>query len=187
MAKAIRVIAAFLSILLLLVVCGLFSEKSDVEDPDIWKLLYNTDMFDDPTEEWVITNRKNICGTFVTGDGIEAKLFAKLYIEEERLSVKLWSYGGYVVKNLTAADKQYTVSTKWDDGATSAFCAYIPVGGDKLVFSVVDSNYIIQKLQDNEEVNFHILESNYGEGFYLFAVERGNFTQTYKKAISKEK
>lgn len=152
---------------------------STVEDTGSWKIEYYKDEFDTPTDDWYITNKKYIEGTFSNIATTDSRLYVKLYVNEDIFAIQLLEHGSHMVKNSFSKDELYEIMVKWEDGTKSKFYEYMPSGEDRIIFQSPDDYYITQKLRTNSEIAFYITESNRTTTNYSFTVKSDNFNEVY--------
>lgn len=177
-----RVILLLLSCVLpivLLVGCTLLGNTPENEHLGLWELKYYEDEFLDPTDVWYITNKRAVEGSWSDAASVNSKLFVKIFIDEDTLAMKLWGYGGRVIKNTDEKEKPYTVIIKSDDGTRTQYNAGISAGEEMLRFSVQDAVAIIQKLGTEDEIGFHISDPDNVGVSYIFTVQTDNFGVLY--------
>ena len=162
--------------------CGIGSTNENKKDSGTWELTYVLDEFKDPTDEWCITNTKYFQGTFSNSATTDAKLYAKVFINEDIFAIQLLKYGDMVVKNSGSKKQLYEIMVKWEDGTKSKFYEYMPAGEDRIVFQSPDDYYITQRVKTNAEISFHISEGGNSVTSYLFTIKSDNFAELYNEA-----
>ena len=145
----------------------------------VWSVNYFTDEFNDPTDEWYITNTDYIEGTFNNSATSNSKLCVKFYIHEDLFAIQLLEYGSHVVKNSSSLDQMYAITVKLPDGTKEEYYEFMPGDDDKIIFSSPYDYFLRKALMENSELSFYIEESGNKTTNYLFTVQADNFNELY--------
>lgn len=145
----------------------------------IWKTDYYIDDFNQPTDEWYITNSEYAMGTFSNSATTNSNLaVCVLYDCNNYITFFLYEYGKYQVKNVWDTDT-YRVVMRTPDGTDHEMKGYIYEDGDRLV---LDNSYVddvISALTGDGEISFYMQSGKYETTKYLFTIPASNFATEY--------
>ena len=143
---------------------------------EIWQTAFYVDEFNNPTDEEYIKNIKMFVGVFSNSATTNSKLYARILIDAEDISIKLWEYGSLEVK--ASSTTYYDITILDDSGKKHYTTGTMYKNGERIYF---DDMSFASLLQKNDALTINIVEdSNYGYNTtYLFEVENGNFNSVY--------
>lgn len=148
----------------------------------IFSISYYVDEFKQPTKDGYVTSRSNIEGTFSNSATTNSKLSVILAADEEYITIFLYEYGSYLVKNSSSRNSEvYDITMKTASGTKYNLRGRIYPGGDRIV---IDENYestVLSALKSGGTVSFYIVQSDYTTSEYLFTVNTSNFAAKYKE------
>lgn len=150
--------------------CGLTFETK------IWKTSFYVDEFNNPTSEAYLRNSDVFVGTFSNSATTNSQLYARILIDADDISIKLWEYGSHEVN--TFSTTYYNITLLDDDGNKHYTRGTMYKNGDRI--RLQDFTFA-SLLLDNEALKVYIEEdSKYGyNSSYLFEVKNGNFNKEY--------
>ena len=162
------------------------SEASDISNS--WKLEYYVDEFKQPTERWYIRSSKPFWGTFSNSATENSELAVDILVDEEAISIVLYEYGNYWVKNQWY-DYQIEYKVKMripgmDDLETTGFMYSRSDGGDRIFIVSPAKDFIIDTLLSGDEISFSVRSESNSFTKYLFTIQADNFLEIYESATA---
>ena len=145
-----------------------------------WQISYYVDEFKNPADEAYITNTDVFLGTFSNSATTNSKLYVKILIDENDISIRLWEYGSHEVKAYT--NTSYTISILDDSETKHSVTGTMYKNGNRIF---LPNNDLIELLKSNTQLKIHIQEnSSYGvNSTYLFTVDCTGFESTLQSYI----
>ena len=142
-----------------------------------WKISYYVDEFNNYTDEAYITNPDMFVGTFSNSATTNSKLYAKILIDSDDISIKLWEYGSNEVNAFTSTS--YDITVLDDSGTKHYLSGTMYKGGERIRLSNIK---LIDLLKNNTQLKIYIQENNsYGvDSTYLFSVDCNGFNSVYQ-------
>ena len=146
-----------------------------------WKMSFYVDEFDNPTNEAYITNSDVFVGTFSNSATTDSKLYARILIDENRVSIKLWEYGSVEVNAYSTT--KYKITILDESGTKHYTTGTMYENGERIR---LEDWTLVSLLQNNSQIKVYIEEdSKYGyHSTYLFTVKNGNFNSVYSEFYS---
>lgn len=146
----------------------------------IFTISYYVDEFKQPTKNGYVINEAIISGTFSNSATTDSTLYVQLLADKEHITIFLYEYGSYLVKNSSSYNvDKYNITMKTADGTKHSLKGTIYCGGDRLV---IDSKYkakVLEALKSGEEISFYIVEADRSTTTYLFTINSSNFSDKY--------
>ena len=143
-----------------------------------WEIAFYVDEFNNPTSQGYIRNPDVFYGTFSNSATTNSKLYARIMIDTEDVSVKLWEYGSNVVDAYKTT--YYDITILDDSGNKHYTTGTMYKNGDRIYVAESFWDDIIVLLQNNEQLKIYIEEDSSGiNSSYLFTVKSGNFNDIY--------
>ena len=149
-------------------------------DTTVWELRYYVDEFDQPTNDWYVTNKSYFVGKFSNSATTGSTLYARVLVDADSFAFMLYEYGKYQVKNSYSRSNSYTIKMKDTSGTQYTLSGYIPSNGDRLFVDSSDEKTVINALKKSGEVHFVIYDSDRTVEQYKFSVKTSNFSQLIK-------
>jgi len=154
------------------------------QDVGEWKIAYYYDEFNQPTKDAYVTNTEYCSGTFSNSATTNSALSAMFIVDKENISIMLFEYERYQVKNAYSQWSEfYNITMKTPDGKKTKLEAEMFSGDDRMYICDWD-NYkedLLKALKSGGSVSFYIEEADSGMSTYLFSVNSSNFAELYKK------
>ena len=147
---------------------------------EVWHLDYYVDEFDEKTDEWYVTNKEYIVGTFSNSATTDSRLYVQVLVDAENVAFMLYEYGNHVVKNSFSRSENYSITMKTSSGKKYELDGYIASGGDRVIVEDSDESKIVKALKGDGTISFYIYESDRSVSNYLFKVETSNFSKLIK-------
>lgn len=150
----------------------------------IWYVDYYVDDFQQPTEEWYITNVASFSGTFsnsaTTNSNLLVQVAADQFEGETRVAFFLYEYGRNQVKNSSSNYvDEYDITMRDADGNDTKLTGTVYCGGDRLFVDDAYVGTVLEAMKGEGTLSFHIVESERTTTTYLFSFETDNFGSLY--------
>ena len=150
----------------------------------LWSKDYYVDDFQQPTDEWFITNTINIEGTFSNSATTNSKLLVQVAADEfegeTRVAFFLYEYGRNQVKNSSNNYvDEYDITMRGADGADVSLTGTVYCGGDRLFIDDQYVNTVLEAMKGEGTLSFYIVDSERTTTTYLFSLETDNFGSLY--------
>ena len=150
-----------------------------------WEVSYYVDNFNQPTNEWYITNKYQVTGTFSNSATTDSKLEVIAVIDPAHISFVLYEYGSSQVKNSSSYSyKLYNITILDDSNNQHAMTGTIYLNGDRLAIDDPYYNEFIQILSNSSKIRVFIENQERTINKYLFDLEGGNFKELYTGKMS---
>ena len=129
-----------------------------------WRIDYSVDDFNQPTDEWYITEDKYLVGTFSNSATTNSKLYANVMVDlDDNVMIFLYEYGSRQVKNSSERYwDEYNITMRTPDGADHKITGTMYCGDDRVN---IDDAYIGE-----------VLTALKGEGNVMFRIENADRT-----------
>ncbi len=145
-----------------------------------WMSHYYVDNFQQPTNEWFITNIEYVVGSFSNSATTNSKLNVQLLIDKDDVAFMLFEYGRSQVKNSSSRYyNEYDITMKDSAGKTTSLTGKIYAGGDRLIIDDKYKTTVLSALKGRGSVSFYIVRADRTTTTYLFTVECSNFAEIY--------
>lgn len=145
-----------------------------------WDLSYYVDEFDEPTPQAYVYTKEVIEGVFSNSATTNSKLYVRLLVDKEDISIFMYEYGNHQVKNYSSRSYQdYKIILKTEDGKKHEILGRIYPGGDRVYIGQAFYNTVLSALKSGEKISFYLEESGYTISEYLFTVDTSNFAEKY--------
>ena len=150
----------------------------------LWSVDYYVDDFQQPTEDWYITNITSFSGTFsnsaTTNSNLLVQVAADEFEGETRIAFFLYEYGRNQVKNSSSNYvDEYDITMRDADGNDTKLTGTVYCGGDRLFVDDAYVNTVLEAMKGEGTLSFHIVESERTTTTYLFSFETDNFGSLY--------
>lgn len=156
----------------------------------LWSVNYYVDDFQQPTEEWYITNETSFTGTFSNSATTNSKLLVQVAVDEfegegNRVAFFLYEYGRNQVKNSsTNYVDEYTITMRGADGTDTSLSGTVYCGGDRLFIDDKYVDTVLNAMKGEGTLSFHIVEDEHTTTSYLFSMETDNFGSLYESVAA---
>lgn len=156
----------------------------------LWSVNYYVDDFQQPTEEWYITNETSFTGTFSNSATTNSKLLVQVAVDEfegegDRVAFFLYEYGRNQVKNSsTNYVDEYTITMRGADGTDTSLSGTVYCGGDRLFIDDKYVDTVLNAMKGEGTLSFHIVEDEHTTTSYLFSMETDNFGSLYESVAA---
>ena len=147
----------------------------------VWEKEYRQDVFGDPTDEWYITNKKHLSGTFNSSTAEGAPLGADIRIGLDGASIILFENGTDKIKNSSEKDYEYTIAIKMADGKKASTSGTMDSGTDEI--EVWDMVTLAEALYGRGKASIYLEREDQKITNYLFHVECDNFETLFKEEL----
>ena len=142
----------------------------------IWETRYYVDEFDQPTNEWYISSKELFIGKFSNSATTNSKLTVKMLIDKDDITIFLYEYDMYPVKNPWSSADEYDITIRTSSG-DKYLTGTMYSDGDRIFIDSQHISSVIQALRGGDEIMFHIASENMDT--YLFSVMPANFADEY--------
>lgn len=188
MKKLLKLILLLIAILLMtnnLVACSVAdgnlnsSGNSGNSSNDVWQINYYVDEFNNPTNDAYITNKKAFSGTFSNSATTNSKLDARILIDKNGISIKLYEYGTLEVKAYST--ETYNIIFLEENGNKHNSIGIMYENGDRIKLT---DNLLMTLINSNKTIKVHIEEvPKYGgyRSTYLFDMKIDNLPSVYSE------
>ena len=155
----------------------------------LWSVNYYVDDFQQPTEEWYITNETSFTGTFSNSATTNSKLLVQVAVDEfegegKRVAFFLYEYGRNQVKNSsTNYVDEYTITMRGADGTDTSLSGTVYCGGDRLFIDDKYVDTVLNAMKGEGTLSFNIVEEHTSTS-YLFSMETDNFGSLYESVAA---
>ena len=131
-----------------------------------WRIDYYVDDFNQPTDEWYITEDEYLVGTFSNSATTNSKLYANVMVDlDDNVMIFLYEYGSRQVKNSSERYwDEYNITMRTPDGADHKITGTMYCGDDEVN---IDDAYIDE-----------VLTALNGEGNVMFRIENADRTDS---------
>ncbi|WP_251317254.1 hypothetical protein [Flintibacter muris] len=166
------------------------SSSSAADTKGLWSVNYYVDDFQQPTEEWYITNETSFTGTFSNSATTNSKLLVQVAVDEfegegKRVAFFLYEYGRNQVKNSsTNYVDEYTITMRGADGTDTSLSGTVYCGGDRLFIDDKYVDTVLNAMKGEGTLSFHIVEDEHTTTSYLFSMETDNFGSLYESVAA---
>ncbi len=166
------------------------SSSSAADTKGLWSVNYYVDDFQQPTEEWYITNETSFTGTFSNSATTNSKLLVQVAVDEfegegKRVAFFLYEYGRNQVKNSsTNYVDEYTITMRGADGTDVSLSGTVYCGGDRLFIDDKYVDTVLNAMKGEGTLSFHIVEDEHTTTSYLFSMETDNFGSLYESVAA---
>ncbi len=141
----------------------------------MWEIRNYVDEFRNPTDQQYVRNKVLITGTFSNSAANDRDLSARFLIDKSGVSLMLYEYGDYQVKNSYSKSRNYKVTMQDGDGKKLSLSGTMSSAGDRIRFSNSDSNRIIQALRHDCKISFYIVDQENKTTTYLFTIDDSSY------------
>lgn len=177
------IVKKILSLILIIVICmSLCACENGGEDneKDDWIIKYYVDEFDTPTDEWYIVNSELWVGTFSDSATNNSELSAKVLVDDRCISLALFEYSYWQVKNSSTRNMDYyDITLKLEDGTQVEVSGVIPQSGERIYISQLYTSDVLEALLGEGTVQFYVEDVSHPITNYLFSVDCSNFAELY--------
>lgn len=149
---------------------------------NIWSVNYYVDDFDQPTDEWYITNSNLFSGTFSNSATTNSNLTASVLVDSKKdITFFLYEYGRNEVKNSSEQYVDtYNIVMRTPDGKDHKMTGTLYCGGDRIFIDDKYVDTVLKALQGDGDIMFRFVQSDRTINTYLITVTTGNFGKEYK-------
>lgn len=147
----------------------------------VWQLGDYVDEFEQPNGEKFITNIELIRGKFSNSATTDSMFEAQLLADKTYgISIILWEYGKYQVKNVYTYDDEYDITIRYADGSKESLKgAVYGGGGDRLMITGNNAEILLNALSGDSEFALYIVDSSNAANSYLLKLNPSNFAELY--------
>ncbi len=150
----------------------------------LWSVNHYVDDFQQPTEDWYITNNAYFEGTFSNSATTNSKLLVQVAADEfegeTRVAFFLYEYGRNQVKNSSSNYvDEYNVTMRDASGSDVEMSGTVYCGGDRLFIDDQYVNTVLEAMKGEGSLSFHIVDTQFATTSYLFTFETDNFGSLY--------
>lgn len=150
----------------------------------VWSVGYYVDDFQQPTDDWYITNESSFEGTFSNSATTNSRLLVQVAADEfegeARVAFFLYEYGRNQVKNNSSNYvDEYDVTMRDAGGNDVKMSGTVYCGGDRLFIDDQYVNTVLEAMKGEGTLSFHIVDTQFTTTSYLFSFETDNFGSVY--------
>ena len=147
----------------------------------VWQLGDYVDEFEQPNGEKFVTNIELIRGKFSNGATTDSMVEAQLLADKTYgISIILWEYGKYQVKNVYTYDDEYDITIRYADGSKESLKGVVyGGGGDRLMITGNNAEILLNALSGDSEFALYIVDSSNAANSYLLKLNPSNFAELY--------
>jgi hypothetical protein len=139
------------------------------------------DDFNQPTDEWYITEDKYLVGTFSNSATTNSKLYANVMVDlDDNVMIFLYEYGSRQVKNSSERYwDEYNITMRTPDGADHKITGTMYCGDDRVNIDDAYIGEVLTALKGEGNVMFRIENADRTVESYLIEVATSNFAELY--------
>ena len=146
-----------------------------------WRIDYYVDDFNQPTDEWYITEDEYLVGTFSNSATTNSKLYANVMVDlDDNVIIFLYEYGSRQVKNSSERYwDEYNITMRTPDGADHKITGTMYCGDDRVNIDDAYIDEVLTALKGEGNVMFRIENADRTVESYLIEVATSNFAELY--------
>lgn len=146
-----------------------------------WRIDYYVDDFNQPTDEWYITEDEYLVGTFSNSATTNSKLYANVMVDlDDNVMIFLYEYGSRQVKNSSERYwDEYNITMRTPDGADHKITGTMYCGDDRVNIDDAYIDEVLTALKGEGNVMFRIENADRTVESYLIEVATSNFAELY--------
>ena len=146
-----------------------------------WRIDYYVDDFNQPTDEWYITEDEYLVGTFSNSATTNSKLYANVMVDlDDNVMIFLYEYGSRQVKNSSERYwDEYDITMRTPDGADHKITGTMYCGDDRVNIDDAYIDEVLTALKGEGNVMFRIENADRTVESYLIEVATSNFAELY--------
>ena len=146
-----------------------------------WRIDYSVDDFNQPTDEWYITEDKYLVGTFSNSATTNSKLYANVMVDlDDNAMIFLYEYGSRQVKNSSERYwDEYNITMRTPDGADHKITGTMYCGDDRVNIDDAYIDEVLTALKGEGNVMFRIENADRTVESYMIEVATSNFAELY--------
>lgn len=146
-----------------------------------WRIDYYVDDFNQPTDEWYITEDEYLVGTFSNSATTNSKLYANVMVDlDDNVMIFLYEYGSRQVKNSSERYwDEYNITMRTPDGADHKITGTMYCGDDRVNVDDAYIDEVLTALKGEGNVMFRIENADRTVESYLIEVATSNFAELY--------
>lgn len=146
-----------------------------------WRIDYYVDDFNQPTDEWYITEDEYLVGTFSNSATTNSKLYANVMVDlDDNAMIFLYEYGSRQVKNSSERYwDEYNITMRTPDGADHKITGTMYCGDDRVNIDDAYIDEVLTALKGEGNVMFRIENADRTVESYLIEVATSNFAELY--------
>ena len=133
-------------------ICGEKVVKQE-ELNSVWERRYYVDEFQQPTDEWYVSTKDFIIGTFSDSVSSNQKVSVNFLIDERNVAIMLYKWGSQQVKNIFENIEEYDITVLKSDGTKDCFYAKMAAHGDRIFIANPNA---FKKFISNESDTFKV-------------------------------
>lgn len=159
----------------------------------LWATSYYADEFNEPTDEWMISNKENFTGTFSNSAATDAELQVKFVVDDAQffsdqkgnITIFLYEYGNRLVKNSSSIyTVQYKITMRTGEGVDHSLEGGMLRSGDRIFILPEYMPLVLEEMQKDQTLSFFLRDDNLVTSTYLFSFETSNFAKEYQAKIA---
>ena len=146
-----------------------------------WRIDYSVDDFNQPTDEWYITEDEYLVGTFSNSATTNSKLYANVMVDlDDNVMIFLYEYGSRQVKNSSERYwDEYNITMRTPDGADHKITGTMYCGDDRVNIDDAYIDEVLTALKGEGNVMFRIENADRTVESYMIDVATSNFAELY--------
>lgn len=146
-----------------------------------WRIDYSVDDFNQPTDEWYITEDEYLVGTFSNSATTNSKLYANVMADlDDNVMIFLYEYGSRQVKNSSERYwDEYNITMRTPDGADHKITGTMYCGDDRVKIDDAYIDEVLTALKGEGNVMFRIENADRTVESYMIEVATSNFAELY--------
>ena len=146
-----------------------------------WRIDYYVDDFNQPTDEWYITEDEYLVGTFSNSATTNSKLYANVMVDlDDNVMIFLYEYGSRQVKNSSERYwDEYNITMRTPDGADHKITGTMYCGDDRVNIDDAYIDEVLTALKGEGNVMFRIENADRTVESYMIEVATSNFAELY--------
>lgn len=158
---------------------GVSQDNLETSDENKWRFKHFVDEFGDDTEHSYIDYVGS--GTFSNTATTNSDLLFSFIVDPNGIGIALYEYGSSLVQNSYSHNVKYDIAIKDASGKKySVIGIMVSDIGDR-VFADQNELLTILKNSNNQELKFHIVNSERPSTYYNFSVDTSGFSEAYAK------
>ena len=155
-------------------------------DFGMWGVDYYVDNFNQPTDEWFITNANYYFeGTFNNSATVDSLLLVQAaYDLNNYITFFLYEYGSSLVVNSSNMYyEEYDITMRTPDGVDHPLTGKMYTGGDRIYIDDAYTDEVLTALRGEGDIMFYIVNSDRTVENYLVTIPASNFGELYDEMV----
>ena len=150
-----------------------------------WRIDYSVVDFNQPTDEWYITEDEYLVSTFSNSATTNSKLYANVMVDlDDNVMIFLYEYGSRQVKNSSERYwDEYNITMRTPDGADHKITGTMYCGDDRVFVDEAYTDEVLTALKGEGNVMFRLEKADRTVNSYLFGAPASNFAAQYNAQV----